>query len=531
MSINEIENLIRRLAKKEFISDKERKSLSAKIKRYYNIEKQELKSKGKSFSLESLNRLINILINNYEKFKDNDIINEVMQEIAEDYSEIKPTKRISQEEIERKKTKIYQHILGNPGTRTDGMKSDFISNIIRLKLTESDGINREDILNILAMQSKNMYQNIEEYQKLINNTIIAYFTYNPNGQNFTNPKVLKIFENLAASYKISEDFDRVKEIYEQALKMKLLENTPEYKDLQKHYKDFLEFMVSRANAQEGQFKTVKDLMESLNTTIDEQSIFVKGTKGDSDEPKTSTSKSYIMPVEDRLRAIEIILYRLKEKNPEFDIIEKVVFPDDGGKFSNYIQIKIKGTDVSILENFVVNNPRVFVLKNECIDQIKPLSKWEALKVEGVYGINHVENFENFCNNLFKAIMKFIRETSPVKAQAKEIKFEKDNQPNIPVAPTIPFDIDDLKEDSESKENAKEGDSKYEEKSNSGKNGEDIEKAKPIDPVEEEREKARKNREYLRKLEAEIERIQQEAAERIAKIKEQMANIESGEKHK
>ena len=135
MSINEIENLIRRLAKKEFISDKERKSLSAKIKRYYNIEKQELKSKGKSFSLESLNRLINILINNYEKFKDNDIINEVMQEIAEDYSEIKPTKRISQEEIERKKTKIYQHILGNPGTRTDGMKSDFISNIIRLKLT------------------------------------------------------------------------------------------------------------------------------------------------------------------------------------------------------------------------------------------------------------------------------------------------------------------------------------------------------------------------------------------------------------
>ena len=87
------------------------------------------------------------------------------------------------------------------------MTSEFIANIIRLKLTESDEINREDILNILAMQSKNMYQDIEEYQKLINDTIIEYFTYNSNGHNFTNLKVLQIFESLAASYKVSEDFD------------------------------------------------------------------------------------------------------------------------------------------------------------------------------------------------------------------------------------------------------------------------------------------------------------------------------------
>ena len=135
MSINEIENMIKKLLENESITDKERKSLSSRIKRSYNIAKQDLKSNGKSFSFESLNRLITILINNYEKVKDNDIINEVMQEIAEDYSELKPTQRINQEEIERQKTRIYQHILGNPGTRTDGMTSDFISSIIRLKLT------------------------------------------------------------------------------------------------------------------------------------------------------------------------------------------------------------------------------------------------------------------------------------------------------------------------------------------------------------------------------------------------------------
>lgn len=92
------------------------------------------------------------------------------------------------------------------------MTSKFIANIIRLKLTESDEINREDILNILAMQSKNMYQDIEEYQKLINDTIIAYFTYNPNGQNFTNPKVLQIFESLAESYKVSVSVKKFRKI-------------------------------------------------------------------------------------------------------------------------------------------------------------------------------------------------------------------------------------------------------------------------------------------------------------------------------
>lgn len=58
-----------------------------------------------------------------------------------------------------------------------------------------------------------------------------------------------------------------------------------------------------------------------------------------------------------------------------------------------------------------------------------------------------------------------------------------------------------------------------------------EEAEPLDLVEEERKKAHENRKYLRELEAEIERIQKKAEKKIAKIKEQMANIKSGEEHK
>lgn len=257
MSINEIESLIKKLVEEENMSDKERKSLSARIKRLYNIEKQELKSNGDNFSFEDLNELINILIENYEKVKDIETINEVMQEIAEDYDLINPTNEITSEVIEEKSMLIYKHILGYPGTNTNGMSSEFISKIIRLKFSERDGLNREDILNILSMQSKSMYQDIEKYQRLINDTIIAYFTYNPHGQSFTNPKVLQIFENYASSYKALENFDKVKEIYEQALKMKFLENTAEYVELKNHYEEFLDFLEMRRNFENRKFRISK----------------------------------------------------------------------------------------------------------------------------------------------------------------------------------------------------------------------------------------------------------------------------------
>lgn len=532
MSINEIENLIKKLVEAEAITDKDRKSLSSRIKRSYNIEKQELKSKGKSFSFESLNRLITILINNYEKIKDNDIINEVMQEIAEDYSEIMSTKRISQEKIERQKTRIYQHILGNPGTKTDGMTSEFIASIIRLKLTENDGINREDILNILAMQSKNMYQDIEEYQKLINDTIIAYSTYNPNGQRFTNPQILKIFESLAASYKISKDFDRVKEIYEQALKMKLLEDTPEYTELKKHYEEFLDFLEMRRNFEDRRFDSFDDLIGALETKLTENDIFVKGERGENPNPgpvpPNLPESSYVMPVGLKLEGFKRLVNSLKRINENFDITSCEI-----GKnaYNGYVIFRIEGTNISIFENFNEVNARVFIVKNELIDQVRQLSRTDATAIDGVEAVNHVSNFENYCKNLRAKVLKLIRETSPKpEHEDEEIKFEEEEQPVVPI---IPIDMNEIGEEHPADEISEDV-----EEQSSGETSEDaeeqdsnIEEAKPSDPVEAERQKAYRFQAHLRELEAEIEGISREAEENINKIKEQKANIESGEEHK
>ena len=534
MSIDEIERLMKKLVKEDYKSTKDRKSLSSKIKKLYKMKKQELKTEGKNFSYESLNRLVSILTENYERIKDNGIINEVMQEIAEDYSEIKPAKRISQEDISRRQMKIYQYILGNPGTKTDGMTSEFISDIIRLKLTEDDGINRDDILNILEMQSKNMYQDIEKYQKLINETIIAYFTYNPNGQNFTNPKVLKIFEKLADSYKISEEFDKVKEIYEQALEMKCLKDTSEYAYLKNQYKEFLEFLKMKGNFADRRFGSFERLMDELNKKFTEKNIFVQGQRGEKLNTEsvspTSNESNYVMPVDLRLKAFEILVDSLKEINEDYDITSCEIGKDS---YDGYVIFKVKGTNIAIFENFNEVNARIFIVKKELIEQVRNLSRRDVIEIDGVEAVNHVSTFDNYCRNLKEKVLKLIGETSP-KKEDEGIKFDKKETPVIPI---IPSDMDENREDRE-KQSPDEKISEDEKEQSSDEISEDaeeqdssIEEIKPLDPVEAERQKAHKNRESLRKLEAEIERIQKEAEEKIAKIKEQMANIKSGEEHK
>ena len=523
MSIDEIERLMKKLVKEDYKSTKDRKSLSSTIKKLYKMKKQELKTEGKNFSYESLDRLVSILTENYERIKDNDIINEVMQEIAEDYSEIKPAKRISQEDISRRQMKIYQYILGNPGTKTDGMTSEFISDIIRLKLTEDDGINRDDILNILEMQSKNMYQDIEEYQKLINETIIAYFTYNPNGQNFTNPKVLKIFESLAASYKISEDFDRVKEIYEQALKMKLLENYPEYAELKKHYEEFLDFLEMRRNFEDRRFDSFDDLIKALETNLTENDIFVKGEKGENPNPgplpPNPPESSYVMPVELKLEGFKRLVNSLKRINEDFDITSCEI-----GKnaYNGYVIFRIEGTNISIFENFNEVNARLFIVKNELIDQVRQLSRNDATAIDGVEAVNHVSNFENYCKNLRAKVLKLIRETSPKpEHEDEEIKFDEEETPVIPI---IPSDMDENREDRE-KQSPDEKISEDEKEQSSDEISEDaeeqdssIEETKPLDPVEAERQKAYRFQARLRELEDRLTEIQKKAENDIAKIK-------------
>ena len=235
MRIPELLDLINQLVKSTELEKKERISLASNIKKQYRITMRDFKQSGKEISIKTLRSLITPLIENYGSIKDLNAINETIQIMVQDYdiANIKNEKDINS--IEKEKEKIYATILGNPGTSIDGMSSEYISKIIRRKLTENDGINRDDIINVLNMQSKNMYLNIEEYQKLINDCVISYLTYNKNGVKFLNPKIFDVFQSLASSYKIQGDFEKVKDVYEKSLKIKSLENTLEYKELKNNY--------------------------------------------------------------------------------------------------------------------------------------------------------------------------------------------------------------------------------------------------------------------------------------------------------
>ena len=284
MKIPELIKLINEFVNGKDLTEKQKKSLGSKIKRNYNITVQELRASGQNISSENLRSIVRPLMDNYEDVKDYNAINEVMQAIAEDFKTANTRFDRRADGIEKEIERIYTVILGNQGTTIDGMSSEYISKIIRRKLTETDGINRDDIMNVLMMQSRNMYLDIGEYQKLINDSVISYLTNNQNGEKFSNPKIFKIFESLAGSYKVQSDFEKVKEIYEQALRIKSLEDTIEYKDLKKNYEKFLDFLEMRRNFEDRRFDSFEDLMNSLRTTFTSDDIFVKGNQGSNAGP-------------------------------------------------------------------------------------------------------------------------------------------------------------------------------------------------------------------------------------------------------
>ena len=410
MRISELTNLINELVNGDNLAEKQKQSLASKIKKSYNMIVQELKIDGKNISFFKLTNLINPLLENYDKVKKYNSINEVMQQIAEEYRNVSGSSSKEKERTERAIEDVYKVILGNPGTSIDGMTSEYISRIIRLKLTENEGINRDDILNVLAMQSQNMYLDIEQYQKLINDSIIIYLTNNPNAQQFSNPKVFEIFESLAASYKVQENYDKVREVYEQALRIKSLENTPEYMELKENYERFLDYLEMKRNFIDRRFDSFQELMDSLIKTYTSDDIFAKGKQPRTPGPIETDppDSNYIMPIEKKLEGFKRLINALKRIDDKYDILECQL---GRGTYSDYVIFKIEGANVSILENFETErNEALFIVKNEMIDQIKLLTKREAKSLPGVETVNHIEEFENYCKNLIRKTLKLIRAT-------------------------------------------------------------------------------------------------------------------------
>jgi len=523
----QMRNLLEKLESTDELETSQKQKLASSIKRIYEMLKQKLLVNGSFFDRKELNSYIKKIIDNYEKVKDLKSINMLMQQIAEDYQEY-----LQDESVEKKVLLIHKTILGNPGTNIDGMTNEYIEDIIRLKLTDKDGINRDDVINLMMMQYKNMYDNIEEYQSLINSCVIDNFTYSRNGEIFKNPKILHIIERLASSYKVSEQFDKVEEIYKLAEGMSHLKGTPEYIELMKQYEEFKKFMRSRENANEIKFDSDKKISNGIKKIVAGQKLFIKGHRSKNKKHKGSTNPVYIMPEEKREEAIDVILKKLQKINPDYNITEGVEYSYDQSDLAFYIQFKIDGTNVSILENFVEDNPRFFIVKNECIDKIAPMSKWDALKVEGVIGRNHIQDFDKFCDNVVDSICELIQETSPKK---KEVKYKKQN--TNPQASILNGFIGGLTDSSESDEknsdeelqtnatdSEKENDLSIPEDTESSTaeetNTKTDEEPKDLDPVEAERRKAHEQQEYLRKLKARIA----ENLEEIEAIKKEVEDL-------
>lgn len=495
------------LETEEKLNEKQKKSKASNIKRQYNMLIQNKKASGKKIQLRDLKKLMAPLLENYQEVSKYEPINETLQLMAEDIRESNMTTQKDKDNMENEIATIYASILGNPGTSTKGMTSEYISKIIAKKVADADDINRDDIMNLLIMQSQNMYLDIEQYQNLINASVIRFLSTNKDGIKFTNPKVFKVFESLASSYKVQGDFEKVKEVYEKALRLKSLESTIEYQEIKEKYEDFLKYMDLKKKFDDKRFDSFEDLMDSLNIKFSDDGIFrTEKERKDffDDNPQNSkqSRSNYVMPVSKKMEGFKRLVRSLKKDNPDYDILECEIGKD---LYAGYVIFKIENANVSILENFNAVNARIFIVKNEQIDQVRKLARNEAIALEGVEAANHIENFENYCRNLIRKTKTLIRQTQVGVAPPTEDELAFDDDSFID-------SYADISSEQVQVPNKKDGEEQE------GENKEELHDEISQDMIEEERRKAHKKREYVKELKARIERIQKEKEEKIAKVK-------------
>ena len=509
------------LATEEKLNEKQKKSKASNIKRQYNMLIQNKRASGKKIQLRDLKKLMAPLLENYQEVSKYEPINETLQLMAEDNM----TTQKDKDNMENEIATIYASILGNPGTSTKGMTSEYISKIIAKKVADADDINRDDIMNLLIMQSQNMYLDIEQYQNLINASVICFLSTNKDSIKFTNPKVFKVFESLAASYKVQGDFEKVKEVYEKALRLKSLENTIEYQEIKEKYEDFIKYMDLKKNFDDKRFDSFEDLMDSLNVKFSDDGIFRpekerKDFFDDNPQNLKQSRSNYVMPVSKKMEGFKRLVRSLKRDNPDYDILECEIGKD---LYAGYVIFKIENANVSILENFNAVNARIFIVKNEQIDQVRKLARNEAIGLDGVEAANHIENFENYCRNLIRKTKTLIRQTQVGVAPPTEEELAFDDDSFIDSYADISSErvqVPNKKDGEEQEGENKEETGEQEEINDKGdvEDKEELHDEISQDMIEEERRKAHKKREYVKELKARIERIQKEKEEKIAKVK-------------
>lgn len=424
-------NEIRRLVS-ELVQGEHSPRIAAQIKRYYMMYSQEKSKEGK-LSVEAVRELSELLLSNYDKLKQYESINETLELMAQNYKMLEEGKEPTTEE--RKKTddrifEIHSKILGNPGSDSEGMSAAYIERIIRDKITGEEGINRDDILNLLEQQGKNMYLDIDEYQRLIKDTvglIVDLRISNINIMPLENPRILKILSDLAKSYRAQNKPEESIAIYEKALQLTELQDSVEYQEIKEEYEKTKEYLDTVQN--KFTFESVRSFEElrqliakHMKVTILPEEIFSKENEGDGEHkpqpsPGPAPNPTDIMSADEKLKAIQQMLIALQRENPAIKITEVGMGRDE---YESYIILPLEGTHVSLMENFrTERNEALYIIKNEELDKIVTLKKSQVRDLDTVETANHVKT-GNYVANLIRKTKKIMNMTgTPIQEGQEE----------------------------------------------------------------------------------------------------------------
>ena len=284
-------------------------------------------------------------------------------------------------------------------------------------------------------------------------------------------------------------------------------------------------MDLKKNFDDKRFDSFEDLMDSLNVKFSDDGIFRpekerKDFFDDNPQNLKQSRSNYVMPVSKKMEGFKRLVRSLKRDNPDYDILECEIGKD---LYAGYVIFKIENANVSILENFNAVNARIFIVKNEQIDQVRKLARNDAIGLDGVEAANHIENFENYCRNLIRKTKTLIRQTQVGVAPPTEEELVFDDDSFIDSYADISSErvqVPNKKDGEEQEGENKEETGEQEEIDDKGdvEDKEELHDEISQDMIEEERRKAHKKREYVKELKARIERIQKEKEEKIAKVK-------------
>ena len=108
-----------------------------------------------------------------------------------------------------------------------------------------------------------------------------------------------------------------------------------------------------------------------------------------------------MLAEDKLKALEILLEKIREEVPTATVKEIKV--NEEGNFEGYVIVPIANTNITILENLNDNvKEALFLADNSQIEKVvRKMTKSQAKQQEGIETANHTEGFAGYVDRLVK----------------------------------------------------------------------------------------------------------------------------------